>query len=208
MIDLTAFYNRTLSGQVVPFPVSAANHYQNPGIHTWQEIQFDVRGLVLANWNSRTEINRIPIGQKSSELDFLLGTDNWSRPMTFTNCQLVIHFANGIKVTVPVVYGKDVAASHFSVTMAIYAGRIYPDAGHFANHVDGLYQLPTNSVVWEEQIFPSMPVPKPAYGFYIKRWQNPFPDETVTAIDFEPVQNYSGAFLVAITLQPTKKENQ
>ena len=41
--------------------------------------------------------------------------------------------------------------------------------------------------------------------FYIKRWTNPFPDEVVTAIDFEPVQNnlyvYSGAFLAAITVQ-------
>jgi hypothetical protein len=58
----------------------------------------------------------------------------------------------------------------------------------------------TNSVVWEERISTNAP-PQPVFGFYIKRWNNPLPDETVASIDFEPAQTYSGAFLVAITLR-------
>lgn len=75
----------------------------------------------------------------------------------------------------------------------------------FQNYGNSRYQLPTNAVVWKEQIIPNWPAPRPAFGFYIKHWHNPFPDKIVTSINFEPVKNYSSIFLVAITLQPTKK---
>jgi hypothetical protein len=187
MLDLSPFYNRLLLGQGIP--TNAITQYPNPGTHTWQGIKFDVRGLVVPYWYGQGETNRIHVGQKCSELAFLIGAD-WPRPINTTNSQFVIHFANGIKETVPIIFGKDVAASHFS------------------NNVSGLYQLPTNSVVWLKRIDPHTPVPTPVYGFYIKQWQNPFPDETVATIDFEPAQNYSGAFLVAITLKPISIENK
>jgi hypothetical protein len=184
MLDLTAFYNRLLPGQGVP--TNAITQYQVPGIHTWQGIKFDVRGLIMANWDGWVETNQISVGQKCSELDFLHGTD-WWMSSTNTICRFVVHFANGTSAAIPIVFGKDVSSSHFS------------------NIPRKPNSALTNSVVWQERISTNAP-PQPVYGFYIKKWSNPFPDEIVDSIDFEPSQSYSGAFLVAITIQPPAGE--
>jgi hypothetical protein len=185
LLDLSAFYNQLLPGQ--RFPTNAIVNYLIPGIHRWQGINFDVRGLVQAKWNGWTITNQIPVGQKCSELDFLLGAD-WPSPMNTTNCEFVVHFTNGANVNIPVVFGRDVASSRLQ------------------NKFGGTNPLLTNPVVWGERIYPNAPS-QPDYGFYIKRWQNPFPLEKISSIDFEPERNFSGGYLVAITLQPVKKEN-
>jgi hypothetical protein len=59
--------------------------------------------------------------------------------------------------------------------------------------------IPANAVVWEQRIMKTGP-PQPFFGFYIKRWNNPIPEEPVETIGFEPAA-YSGAFLVAITIR-------
>ena len=185
MLDLSPFYNELLPGQRLPTDVSRS--YLNPGIHIWQGIKFDVRGEIDSGGTDYDDPDPIPVGQKCSEVDFLLGSNLlWQNGET--NCQMVIHFANGTKATVPIIYGKDMALSHFS--------DVYPRNS----------SVLTNSVVWEESIYANAPL-HPVFGFYIKRWENPFPDEIVTVIDFKK-NHHVGAFLVAITLQPKKKENQ
>jgi hypothetical protein len=105
-----------------------------------------------------------------------------------TVSRFVIQFTNDVKAFVPIVYEKDVAASD---TLK-FARQNYPNL--------------TNWVVWQEEISTNAP-PEPVFGFYVKKWSNPFPNETVETIDFESVQNYADVFLVAITIQPPRKEN-
>jgi hypothetical protein len=104
-----------------------------------------------------------------------------------TVSRFVIHFTNGDTAFVPIVYGKDVAASD----ALKYSRRNYPNL--------------TNWVVWGEEISTNVP-PEPIFGFYIKKWNNPFPNETVESIDFELVQDY-GDVLVAITIRPVPGKN-
>ena len=184
MLDLSAFYNELLPGQRPP--TDASRSYLNPGIHIWQGIKFDVRGEIEVGGTDWDYPDPIPVGQKCSELDFLVG-ENFLWPANSTNCQFVIHFANGTKATVPIVYGNDVDSS----AVRDNSGMSYPALA--------------NSVVWEESIYAYEPR-RPIFRFYIKRWNNPFPSEIVTAIDFRMVDK-GGAFLVAITLQPTGKKN-
>jgi len=183
MLDLSAFYDRLLPGQVSP--TNTRIHYLNPGTHIWQGIKFDARGMIQPD-NYLAETNRIPVGQKCSEIDFLHGMAWWMNS-TNTVSRFVIHFANGINETVPIIFGKDLVSSHFLNNSRQH----YPDL--------------TNSVVWEERISTNAP-PQPYFGFYIKKWSNPFPDETVDTIDFEPAQDYSDIFLVAITIRPPAGE--
>jgi hypothetical protein len=182
-LDLSAFYDRLLPGQ--GSPTSTRIHYLNPGTHTWQGIKFDARGMIQPG-NYLAETNRIPVGQKCAGIDFLHGMAWW---MSSTNpaSRFVVHFANGASTTIPIVFGKDVASSH----LLNNSRQHYPDL--------------TNPVVWEERISTNAPT-QPIFGFYIKRWSNPFPDVTVDTIDFELAQTYSDAFLVAITIRPTAGE--
>jgi hypothetical protein len=43
---------------------------------------------------------------------------------------------------------------------------------------------------------------------FIKKWNNPLPNETVQTIDFIAPEEMSTAFLVSITVRPTDEENK
>jgi len=178
MLDLSTFYNKLLPGQgAQPTPYL---HFKNPGTLTWNGTKFDARGMIKPGYYL-AETNHFSVGRKCAEIDFLHGTD-LGMSSTNTISRFVIHFANGTNATIPIIYGKDAASSYF------------------LNNSHQPHPALTNSVVWEERTSTNAP-PEPFFGFYIKRWSNPFPDETVDMIDFEPSQGYSGAFLVAITVQ-------
>jgi hypothetical protein len=184
MLDLSAFYNKLLPGQGEQ-PKSSI-HYLDPGTHTWLGVKFDARGMVQPFYYSAKATCHIPVGQKCSEIDFLHGAlGSVMSPSTVS--RFVIQFTNGVKAFVPIVYEKDMAES---------------GALEFARQVLNL----TNSVVWEERNLTNAP-PEPVFGFYVKKWSNPFPNETVESIDFESVQNYADVFLVAITVQPPAGKN-
>jgi hypothetical protein len=201
-LDLSPFYNLPPPG--LPSVRDTPFRFLKPGIHIWDGIRFDVRGMIDPGFRTFAELeaarrgasapdngwaaktNRIPVWRKCSEIDFLHGAFGRAGETMDSVSRFVIHFANGISVTVPIVFGRDVADSQFDP---------------FA---DGAV-LPANAVTWETRLEKNAP-PRPVFGFYIKRWNNPFPRETVAAIDFEPTQGtdgaYSGAFLVAITIRP------
>jgi len=190
MLDLTPFYNQLLPGQRPP--TNAFSHYPSPGIYTWLGVTFDVRGMVQDGFYGRALTNHIPVGRKCVELDFLHATQGIG-PQHSTNSQYVVHFANGINLTMPILYGEDVA-------WGFQTGRL---DGRAINRSGG---GPANRVVWGERTGPTLSGPQPMYAFYIKRWPNPLPNEIVDAVDFEPgpanpVPNLS-AFLVAITVKP------
>jgi hypothetical protein len=142
---------------------------QKPGIHTWDGIKFDVRGTIGASW--WVETNAIAVAKKCSEVYFLHGSHE-GYPPALAN-QFFIHFQNGRTTTIPIVYGTDVSGDIF------------------ANSA-----VPVNAVVWEQMALTNAP---PMFGgFFIKKWKNPFPDETITSIGFAP-QNTG--YLVAITIK-------
>jgi hypothetical protein len=189
MLDLSPLYDMNLPG--LPSERDTPFRFQKPGTHTWAGVKFDVRGMIDPGWRDWDE----------TEFDYHHGTTGpgWQWKIITNSIpvgrkcseidflhgafgiageQFVIHFTNGHDETVLI----DVAPSEF------------PDNA-----------VTANAVVWEERLVKNAP-PQPVFGFYIKQWRNPFPDETVDTIDFEPSQTYSGAFLVAITIQPPRKE--
>jgi hypothetical protein len=175
MLDLTPFYDGILPGATPEHNPSV--RYQKPGTHTWDGIKFDVRGIVGTGWLMET--GSIPVGRKCLEVNFLHGV-YWGVPSSPV-CQFVIHFTNGHNEIIPIILGKDVFDSRFRNNF-----------------------VPTNAVIWEEKISTNAPS-QPNFGFFIKKWNNPFPDETIATIDFVPEQN---SFLVAITLKPISSDNK
>jgi hypothetical protein len=174
MLDLTQYYDELLPGQ----NGESRNyfHFLTPGIQSWNGIRFDVRGIVKLYWQG--SVRGIPVKQKCSGIDFLHGTDwGWK---TNSVAQFVIHFANGQSEIVPIIFGRDVSWSHLEM--------------------DSQRRILDNFAVWQESVTTNAS-PKPSYGFFIKRWANPFPQELVETVDFVSGETNSGAFLVAITLQ-------
>ena len=155
------------------FKGSSYTRYEKPGTHIWDGIKFDARGMIRAT--SPRQTISIPVGVRCSEADFLLGA-YWEPRVA---SRFVIHYQNGTTETVPIRYGSDVSSSQFE---------------------NGF--VPTNAVVWEELTSPAGPS-QPLFGLFIKKWSNPFPDETITSVDY--VQQSTSDFLVAITIQPVKK---
>jgi len=180
MLDLTSFYDVLLPGQAGRNP--AGFRASDPGTHTWNGTKFDVRGMIQSQYQPDRKITGIPVGQKCSGIVFLHGEALWFHP-TNTFTRLVVHFANGVAETLPLIFGKDVAASYINYN---------PPALNLAM---------TNPVVWQETI-PVNGTSRPAFVFYMTEWTNPFPGQTVTTVDMVPSQGNADPFLVAITIHP------
>jgi hypothetical protein len=179
MLDLTSFYDELLPGQGYQLPSNF--RVLEPGTHAWEGIEFDVRGCAMSHNQPNGKIVGIPVNQKCLEMAFLHGAYGFER--TNRSSQFVIHFANGYAEIIPIVFGKDVVSSFF-----------WKNRG-------ALNLSMTNSVVWLERISTNGPA-QPDIRFFIKKWNNPFPEETVTTIDFVPSSLNVDAFLVAITVRP------
>ncbi|MEO6184122.1 MAG: hypothetical protein ABIP71_13675 [Verrucomicrobiota bacterium] len=175
MIDLTPFYNQLLPGQNgLKFPNIRS---LEPGIHIWNNSKFDVRGEISLHRPEERKVEGIPVKQKCSGIDFLHGVYSIANSDLLSS--FVIHYANGKSKTVPTVFGVDLLSSR---------------------PLPGKDLALTNSVTWHERI-DTNGVVQPFVVFHIKKWENPFPNETIRAIDFVSHGNYSSAFLVAITLR-------
>jgi hypothetical protein len=184
MLDLTLFYNSWLPGSH-EFRNTETFLALQPGTHLFDEIKFDARGMILLSWVQ--QVTNISVGQKCSEIDFLHGAG--SRNNSTVASLFVIHFANGHVETIPIIIGQDVGVS------SIWRGS------------DETGVVFTNSIVWEERISTNAP-PRPVFRLFIKKWNNPLPNETVQTIDFIAPEEMSTAFLVSITVRPTDEENK
>jgi hypothetical protein len=180
MLDLTSYYNDLLSGR--PGWKQLGARTLIPGTHTWKGVKFDVRGMVVAQFRPDGRITGIRVGQKCSEIAFVHGSYEWF----FQNemfSRIVIHFANRHTESIPLVFGKDV------------------DLSTFWNSGEAFNSETATSVVWRERS-PDDDPHQPGLRLFIRKWKNPFPEETVTTIDVVPASRYANPFLVAITIRP------
>src|ERR1700722_2402804 len=181
MLDLTPFFNELLPGQTVGKPAGVRG--VEPGTHIWEGIKVGVRGMLMTRnlVDGKIKSISIPVGQKCAGIAFLHG----AYVFNVTNCssQYVIHFANGHAETIPLVLGQDFAASRFGWNQAARNMSL------------------TNAVIWSEIVNTNGQV-KTDMKFFIKKWNNPFPEETVTTIDLGTASTGLNPFLVAITIRP------
>ena len=182
MLDLTPFYDDLLN-----FQNSDNVRSLSPGTHVWNGVKFDARGKIQLIWAGQSGISGIPVGQPCSGIYFLHGVDRGWFPDSVS--QFVVHLSGTNVEIVPIVFGRDVADEVLSEN----------------NSVVGV--MPTNMVVWQESIAAGA-APHPLKAFFVTRWNNPSPEETVVSIDFKPGHEVVNAFLVAITLKPVISENK
>jgi hypothetical protein len=178
MLDLTYHYTElAYSKSPGALPVLP------PGTHSWQGIKFDVRGIARPGSLHWKNFAGITVLQKCSGIAFLYGDYGALTNASNDSTALVVHFANGHVETIPLVVGKDVASSMVDLN---------PPRLNLAM---------TNAVVWEKTIS-SKGVSRPYVVFYIKKWDNPFPEVPVVTLDFIPPPTGADPFLVAITVRP------
>ena len=173
MLDLSPYYDNFLSY----FNNRTNSRTNPPGTFNWNGVKFDIRAKIQLKWPG---IEGIPVGRKCSDLYFLHGVQSGSRNEIVS--KFVIHLEGTNTETIPMVFGKDLAAE------SVVNYHIFND-------------IPTNLIVWKK-IFSTNAPPRPLQEFFVSRWVNPHPDQTVREIDFEPGPYNRGAFLVAITLKP------
>jgi hypothetical protein len=159
-----------------------------PGLHTLDGIKFDVRGLVhLSGQAVKREgqvfperVDGILIGQKCRRLHFLQASSWESDPGTPVG-SYVLHYADGEKRELPIVFGKDTANWWFSgvpVEASEPAGARVVWAGHNA-----LSDRNNNAICLLKSTR-----------------DNPRPDVEVVSIDFVSSMSLAAPFLVALTV--------
>jgi hypothetical protein len=182
-IDLSDHYNARLDDDWLGQRWTLAKF--QPGLQTLGGIEFDVRGAIQlspANAQPTTsrfspEVRGISVSQSSARLHFLHGCINRSTPGIRVALYL-IHYANGERVEVPVVYGEEVRDTLFvrkSPTQAANASIVWQtDCDQLAGHALRLFHF---------------------------AWKNPYPNIEIRHVDFLSGLSSSTPFLVAITAE-------
>jgi hypothetical protein len=151
-------------------------------------VPFDARGIIQLAGGSIKDLNPdypeqvtgIKVGRPCRRIHFLHGT-GWIVPEGTVIGQWVMRFANGQRVSVPIVYGPDVRNWQFWPRMSAEDGGADP-------------MWKGTQVRW-----------KKITGFgvrlYKSTWENPRPDAAIAAIDLVSTQAASAPFVLAITVE-------
>ncbi len=185
LIDLTSFYNAALT-ENWHSDLRGNDLARLPrGRQRFGEVEFDARGIIqlagTTEGNSRHsypgKVSGIVIGRLARRLHFLHGT-GWSAKEGAQIGQYLIHYSDGRRRSVPILYGYDVRnwwpearASDDSTTGSIVAWR-------GRNRATGDVRL------------------------YRTSWVNPLPGVEIAKIDFVSSVSSSAPFLIAITAEP------
>ena len=194
MIDLTDFYNGSLTEGWIPSSVYGTTSQRNLGelplgLQLFAGLRFDVRGVIqLAggslngafNATYPAEVNGIPVHQKCHRLHFLHAT-GWRVGDGTTIGRYVIHHARGAPEEVAIVYGENVSDWWFD---------------------SRLEEATANAVVaWTGNNAAARAQHK-TLRLYKYTWENPKPDSLIESIDFVSLNTQSSPFLIAITAEP------
>jgi beta-galactosidase len=154
------------------------------GLQTFADVQFDVRGVVqLAGRHLWREgfprrVTAIPVGQKCSRLYFLHAT-GWSVPEGTQIANFVVHYADGRRRFIPVLFGQDV--------------------DDWFGPVNGKSDHRNAVIAWEET--PSHRENARVHRLFKSTWVNPLPEAEITAIDYVSFMTDAAPFLIAISVE-------
>jgi tetratricopeptide (TPR) repeat protein len=192
LIDLTPHYNAGLGenwrglyehDDLAALPV---------GLQQFGGVEFDVRGVVQVSgqWLRRQgrkfpeRIEGLKLGRTCQSLHFLHAAGYVSGAANGTAiARYVVHFANGKKQDIPVIYGRDVLR-------------------HWVR------SAPTNSAAGPVPAWMGKagPTNAPAAGLspalYQTTWPNPWPEVPIESLDFVSAMTDVDAFLVGLTVEP------
>jgi hypothetical protein len=189
LVDLSDYYTASLDADWLKKP--GANLGSLPkGVQAFANAAFDVRGLIqLAGKRALEEtgmafpraVNGITINYKGRRLHFLHGTA-WSAEEGATIGEYVLHFANGRRKSIPIVYQRNVGDWWIREgdpvpTDADVAWTGENEASHELGRQIQLYRYTAN---------------------------NPFPNEMIETIDFVSAMTESAPFLVGMTVEPNE----
>lgn len=184
-IDLSRFYNASLNMTWHPGLPNNNLSALPPGLHTFAGTVFDVRGVVqLAGSNLRRHgfprrITGIPVHSKPTRL-YILHAAGWSVSDGAQIGNYTVHFADGRRRYVPILYGQDVR-DWLVTTSSLPVGD-------------------TSVVAWKEP--DSGNTGEMRHRLFVTTWDNPFPDAEIASIDFSTSMTAAAPFLVAISLGP------
>jgi hypothetical protein len=188
LIDLSKFYTAPLDNDWL---VSIGVNLQNlpKGIQTFAGVQWDVRGIVQlagtsllgASTLSAAEkakqypqsVNGIPVGLKAEKIYFLQAS-SWGAPNLAKVGEYIVHYANGNKQSIPLLYGEAVIDWWCSATAK-----------------------PTNTeIAWHGTNT------KSEISLFKYTWVNPSPQITIDSIDFVSAMSSASPFMIALTCDP------
>lgn len=189
LIDLSSFYN---AGLWESWHGNLDNHLADlpQGLQTLAGTRFDIRGLIqvvgsppssATRFRYPRSANGIRINQKLQRLQFLHATQGESPADGTVIGHYFIHFANGRREALPIVFGQDARDWHelpdlpVGVTAAAIAWKgINPHAARGGSRGIRLFK---------------------------RTWENPAPELAVTTMDFVAEHDFAHPFLVALTAE-------
>lgn len=183
-VDLSPYYNAALVKAW--HPGAAGNHLEGlpKGLLQLGEVVFDVRGIVQLGGKRLLEtggrypeaVRGIRLEQKGRQLHFLHAT-GWKAPEGTHVGDYVVHYANGKRETIPLVYGEDLRDWNADSDPAagLKRGRQVWSA--------------VNNARYRVRLFEST-------------WVNPMPEVLIDSIDCTSTMSDAAPFLIAITVEP------
>lgn len=189
LIDLSLFFNASLA--VHWHPGSAGNHLGElpRGIQTLAGTRFDVRGLVqvigrpypFGTFQFPKEVQRIPINRKLARLQILHSIQGAQPPDGARVGHYLVHFANGRREEMPILYGQDLRDwhEHPNVPVGVSGAVIAWKGSNPANKLVGTLGI----------------------RLFKRTWDNPAPDVEVTTMDFVAEHASAHPFLIALTVE-------
>jgi WD40 repeat protein/class 3 adenylate cyclase/tRNA A-37 threonylcarbamoyl transferase component Bud32 len=182
-IDLAPYYSLLLDKDPDANEQSNSLAELPAGLHRWNGITFDVRGLIQLGLDGSNmqrfpkKVEGIPIQQKCRALHVVGAVRNAKGSIGDEVLRVIVRYADGTVVKHPVRLGVDMSDWWLSV-------------------------LPLeNGVVWTGSNPASRAVGNDI-GVYHVRWDNPRPDQTVASVDFVAPNRVGAPFIVALTAEP------
>jgi len=144
-----------------------------------ERVRFDLRGVIFLNHDDEIiglprSVDGIQIRQKCHRLHFLHAT-GWQEPENTAIGAYVLHFADGKRQEVPILYGEELRDFNFN-----------GDAK----------DVRSAKVAWMGQHST-----RDHARLFIRTWENPHPEIEIEALDFASKMTKCAPFLVAITAE-------
>jgi hypothetical protein len=188
-IDLSAHYNLGLRESVDGLEGNDLAELL-PGVQTLAGVHFDVRGIVRLGQKdgpspSPESIRDIRVGQRCRWLHFLQATPSNSELGTQVG-SYILHFADGHREELPIVYGQDLANWWFyglPWELRELKGRRHALVAWAGDNCPARRKLDASICLWKSTR------------------ENPHPDVEVVSIDFVSASKGTAPFLVGLTVE-------